>query len=198
MDVLTFKLGFYTFGREKLFCKDKQKRVSWPVGQQNTADDFHLGFRIPIKEFSSIRPIVNIEPAEGGVLRIPEPLLAAEPVGTANNLIDDFLSCDPNLDFLYKILCYSSPPRASEPLNIQNKKEGKEEERKENNGEKDEGRKMEQREMMEESKMNEGTRTYLKLYDISQIEFTVPVKKKIWRAPVKKYFDVHIWMKTKF
>lgn len=27
-DVLTFKLGFNTFGREKLFCKDKQKRVS--------------------------------------------------------------------------------------------------------------------------------------------------------------------------
>lgn len=137
------------------------------------------GLGSPSRNLAPLDPIVNIEPAEGGVLRTPEPLLAAEPVGTANNLIDDFLSCDPNLDFLYKILCYSSPPRASEPLNIQNKKEGKEEERKENNGEKDEGRKMEQREMMEESKMNEGTRTYLKLYDISQIEFTVPVTKKI-------------------
>lgn len=76
------------------------------------------GLGSPSRNLTPLDPIVNIEPAEGGVLRTPKPLLAAEPVGTANNPIDDFLSCDPNLDFLYKILCYSSPPRASEPLNI--------------------------------------------------------------------------------
>lgn len=46
--------------------------------------------------------------------------------------------------------------------------------------------------MMEERKMNEGDQNIFKLYDISQIEFTVTVKKNFWRAPVKKKFDVHI------
>lgn len=101
--MLTFKLGFYTSVERSYFAKISRREYHdlWASRIRQTTSISGLGSTS--RNLAPLDPIVNIELAKG-VMRT-ELLLAAELVGTANNPIDDFLSCDPNLDFLYKILC---------------------------------------------------------------------------------------------
>lgn len=63
--------------------------------------------------------MVDVEPAKD-VLNTPEPLLTTESIGAAAiPIIDDFLSCEPNLDFLDKILGYDSSQKSAGHLRIQ-------------------------------------------------------------------------------
>lgn len=64
-------------------------------------------------------PVLDVEPAKD-VLNTPEPVLATESIGAAAiPIIDDFLSCEPNLDFLDKILGYDSSQKSTGHLRIQ-------------------------------------------------------------------------------
>lgn len=84
-------------------------------------------------------PVVDVEPTKD-ILRTPEPLLATESVGAvAIAIMGDFLSCEPNLDFLDSILGYDSPQKAAERLSIQGGIRGRE--RREKRGKWREGRK---------------------------------------------------------
>jgi hypothetical protein len=59
---------------------------------------------------------------ETPVLRTPEPLIAREPTDIACQPVDDFLTCEPNLNSLHWILGFTSSCRTSEGLAHANKK----------------------------------------------------------------------------
>lgn len=130
----------------------KESHDLWASRLRRTTVIPNLGFQ-PSNTTPSY-PVVDVEPEPvRDVLRTPEPLLAAESVGAAAiPIMDDFLSCEPNLDFLDRILGYASPPKAAEILSIQggmragkgDEKEEEKQERKEENREKEGKTKMDE------------------------------------------------------